>query len=664
MSDAASRSHRFPIPPAALPHGRPGGLDPAINDSLSRLRAHASLLLAPLRAKRARMAAEHAVALADDMRRCDDRELTVKARQLGPRLLRTGLRDELVAEGMALVREACRRFVGLEPFPEQLMAGYALLHGAAVEMDTGEGKTLTSLVPSVVHALSGRFVHVIAPNDYLAERDGSLLRPAIQALGLSVGIVVHDMPPPARRTAYATDITFVSNKEVAFDYLRDRLLSEEIAGDRNVHFKVRKVLNPTTNKVPPIMRGLDVAIVDEIDSVLIDDAGTPLLISTDSDTVLDPETARVAAEIAAGLEEPLHFRTDLHGIGAELTPHGEEVVGHATADLPGLWRQRIRRHEIARAAITAHHCLQRDRHYLVRDDRVIIIDENTGRTMPDRYWGHDLHLMVELKEGCSSTGLRKSLASISFQRFFRSYRTLCGMSGTVREVAVELAKVYDLALTPVPRRLPLQRRFLGRELFQDRDALWRRAARLVDEISRGGQPVLIGVRSVREAKCGSRALLELGIQHTVLSAAHDKQEAEIVARAGGRGVVTIATNMAGRGTDIKLATGVAEAGGLVVVICERHDSRRVDRQLMGRCARQGDPGAVIELVSREDIILRSASRWFSSLMDLPHIGPFATALVYLQAQRRIERLQSRRRLDLVRRDEKLRRMLAFAGGLD
>jgi preprotein translocase subunit SecA len=607
--------------------------------------------------------AENAVKLEPSITAATDDALAARARELGAKLRRHGLRDEAVAEAMGLVREMCRRRTGLTPFHEQLVAGYLLLWGTAVEMDTGEGKTLTSMISSAIHALSGRFVHVVSPNDYLAERDGQLLRPALEGLGISVGIVVHDTPPAERRAAYRRDVTFVSNKEVAFDYLRDRLLTENVAGDRNIHFKVRKALAAPSTKSEPILRGLDVAIVDEIDSILIDDAVTPLLISAESDAALDPEAVRTAATVANELTDRIDFVIH-NDISAELTPRGEELVDGLTADLPGIWRQRIRRYEIVCAAIAAYRCLQRDRQYLVRDGRVIIIDENTGRTMPDRYWGRDLHMIVEMKEGCASSGHRKSLASISFQRFFRTYRTLAGMSGTVREVAVELANVYDLSMTRVPRRRPLRRRFLGRRIFPDRDALWAHAAKMVADIHGTGQPVLIGVRSVAEAERGSRALVQIGVEHTVLSAAHDMAEADIVARAGHRGSVTIATNMAGRGTDIKLGPGVDSLGGLVVMICERQDFRRIDRQLMGRCGRQGDPGDVIELVSRDDEALSLSPRWLVALLNSPLAGRPATALAFIQAQRRAERMQAQRRLDLVRRDERLRRVLAFAGGLD
>jgi preprotein translocase subunit SecA len=665
MSDTVARKVKqatAPIP--ARPHHKPVVKAPAIDNPLVKLQSYASVLVAPLRSRHAWAMAQNAIALESEMTGATDEVLRARANTLRNALRRGGLRDAIVVEAMALTREISRRHIGMAPYAQQLMAGYALLKGAVVEMDTGEGKTLTSIVPSAIHALSGRLVHVVAPNDYLAQRDGTLLRPALEALGVSVGIVVHEMSPADRRAAYGCNVTFVSNKEVAFDYLRDRLLAEETIGDHNIHLKVRKALAGASAKAEPMLRGLDVAIVDEIDSVLIDDAGTPLLISAQSDASLDEDAIRKAVEIASVLDERTDFIIGAQSISVGLTKAGEARIDALATGLPGIWRQRIRRHEIVRAAVTAHRVLARDKHYLVRDGKVVIIDQNTGRTMPDRYWGHDLHIIAEVKEGCAPSGLRKSLASISFQRFFRGYRTLAGMSGTVREVAVELRKVYDLPLIRVPRRRPLRRRFLGRALFADRDALWREAAQRIAETSRRGQPVLVGVRTVAEAERGSEELHKLGIPHTVLSAAHDQQEAEIVARAGHRGTVTIATNMAGRGTDIKLAEGVEQTGGLMVMICERHDFQRVDRQLMGRCGRQGDPGDVVEFLSYEDGILTLASPWLRLFFNNKRLAQRAVALAFLQAQWRAERAQTRARLELVRNDARLHKMLAFAGGLD
>jgi preprotein translocase subunit SecA len=626
--------------------------------------ARVSLASAWLRRRQAIQTARAAARLEMRFETASDEDLCKRGSELGLILRRNGLEQSAVVEALALVRETCRRHIGLLPYEEQMAGGVALLRNAAIEMDTGEGKTLTSVFPGAIQAMAGRSVHIVTSNDYLAKRDGEFLKPALEALGLGVGIIVHESSAGDRRQAYGCDIVFVSNKEVAFDYLRDRLTAGAGMGDASVASKTQKLLTPRGTAPKGVMRGLDVAIVDEIDSVLIDDAGTPLMISSMTNGRSDDAIVEKASEIAAGLHIGDHFIADVHSVSVELTEAGQEQVDLNTAELSGIWSQRIRRYEVIRAAITATHCLHRDKHYLVRDQKIVLIDEYSGRTMPDRYWGHDLHRMVEFKEGCPASGDRKSLASISFQRFFRSYRNLAGMSGTIQEVAVELSTVYGLSLTRIPRRKPLRRQFLERQVYADRKETWDSAARMVEDYNGRGQPVLIGVRTVEEARLGSEALARRGIVHAVLSAAHDEQEAEIVARAGQLGAVTIATNMAGRGTDIKLAQGIAELGGLVVMICERHDARRIDRQLMGRCARQGDPGVVVELLSREDAILRYTRPMFGMLTRFAATRPWIYGMLVSDAQRRIERESARRRISLVQRDEQMRKVLGFAGGLD
>jgi preprotein translocase subunit SecA len=627
-------------------------------------RAQGSRAGAPLRRRAALQAARSAALLEPRLRACSQEELDRRRRELGLALRRHGLIEPVIIETMALVREACRRTIGLVPFVEQLAGGYGLLFDAAVEMDTGEGKTLTTLIPGSVRALAGRSVHVVTANDYLADRDGKLLRPAFESLGLSVGIVTHESAPPARRGAYACNVTFVSNKEVAFDFLRDRLITPRYPGAGDVQLKMRKAMVAADAFTEPLLPELDVAIVDELDSVLIDDAGTPLVISATTPSALDDATARQAIDVGGQLSVGEHFIVDLQGTAVELTAAGRERIAHMTEHLGGAWRHRIRRSELARQAVTAKQVLKRGLHYLVEDDKVIMIDTYSGRRMPDRYWGQDLHRLIELKEDCGNSGTRKSLASISFQRFFRSYRTLSGMSGTVSEVADEFARVYGLRLVRIPRRLPNRRRGARRRVFADRARLWAAAAQYVRDLHDAGRPVLIGVRSVVEAERASEALQVLGIRHDVLSAANHAEEAAIVARAGVPGAVTVATNMAGRGTDIVLGEGVAGSGGLVVMLCERHDSRRVDRQLMGRCGRQGDPGLTIEFVSAGDTVLNTLPPGLRGLAKLTLLGPTAAGLIFRLAQLRAERAHAARRIELVRRDLRLGKLLAFAGGLD
>ena len=578
--------------------------------------------------------------------------------QTALRLRRNGVDEAGIVEALALASQFASRHITLTPFRQQLAGASALLRAEAVEMDTGEGKTLTAFLAASAYALAGRHVHVVTANDYLAGRDAEFLRPALEAMGLTTGTVTGGDSPEQRRRAHACDVVFLSNKEAAFDYLRDGLARAGTPGNANLSAKLGLVFGAASGQGQPIQRRLDVAIVDEIDSVLVDDAGTPLLISASSETDIDVPTAELALKLAAKYRRDADFIIDPHSSVPALTARGLARLEEETRNLGGDWKVRLKRNEMMRAALSAQHTLIRDRHYLVREGKIVLVDQYSGRAMPDRHWSLGLNLMVEVKEGCASTGIRKSLASISFQRFFRGYATICGMSGTVSEVAREIHEVYGLPLTPVPRRLRLRRTHRRRRFFGSRERLWTAAARAVAKFHMRGQPVLVAVRSVAEAQRASLALQAWKVPHEVLSAAQDDTEAEIVARAGLRAAVTIATNMAGRGTDIRLGAGVAKLGGLVVMICERHDSARVDRQLMGRCARQGDPGLVLEYVSGEDDALRSLGPMWRALVRL------APGAAFARAQHISENKSAKARIALLRRDEQLARIMAFAGGLD
>ena len=636
----------------------------SINSWSTQLRGRAALAAIHLRSSRALRLGATATSAAEALRGISDADLAERRRSISKRLRRDGLAGEAVIDGLALASELSRRLLGITPFTQQLAAAGSLIRGEAVEMDTGEGKTLTGFLATAVYALSGRAVHVVTTNDYLARRDAEFLGPALMELGLSWGLVVAGVPADARRQSYGQDVTFVSNKEVAFDYLRDQLLRDPTAADPNLAVKLARVLGLHKGRGTPLQRALDVAIVDEIDSVLIDEAGTPLIISANQAGDIDPATAALALELSESFVDGRDFKTDPHGLLPSLTATGVRLLETFAAGREGPWRIRLRRDEMIRAAIAARFALRRDRDYLVRDGKVVLIDQHSGRTMPDRHWGHDLHMMIETREGCTPTGQRKALASISFQRFFRGYARLAGMSGTVREIAGELAAVYGLPMTRIPRRLPLRRRHSGRCIFANRDQLWDTVTSKVAELHAVGRPVLVAVRSVGEAARGSSALAERGIPHELLSAAHDATEAAIVARAGQLGAVTVVTNMAGRGTDIRLGPGVAEIGGLVAIICERHSSRRIDRQLMGRVARQGDPGEVLEFLSLEDTLLDRVAGPWRRLLASPTIARRLAGPTFARIQGMSERIRARRRMDLVRRDEQLAKILAFAGGLD
>ena len=601
--------------------------------------------------------------------------LRERAREVGKLLRRDGFAPPLAARAFALISTAADRMLGMRPFDVQLLGGWVMLRGMLAEMETGEGKTLTATLPACAAALAGVHVHVITVNDYLVTRDARLMRPVYECLGLTVGTVLEEQSPPERQAAYGANVTYGTNKSIVFDYLRDRItlgqrssalrLQVETLGGEQA--RVRKLL----------LRRLSFAIVDEADSVLIDEARTPLIISGPSqqDTAIYPrfaapsgeaDEARVAEEglgIARALDEGEHYTVMRDERRVLLTDEGRRRVEALCADLGGVWAGLMRREELATQALAALHLFSRDEHYLVREGKVEIIDEYTGRTMPDRSWERGLHQLVEAKEGCEVTAQKEPLARISYQRFFRRYLHLCGMTGTAKEVSGELGAVYGLPVARVPTHRPSARKLLPGRVEATEDAKWAAIARRVQAVHSLGRPVLLGTRSVAASERASRALDTLGLEHRVLNAKQDEEEAEIVSRAGEAGRITIATNMAGRGTDIKLAEGVAALGGLHVILSERHDSARIDRQLAGRCARQGDPGHYEEILSLEDSIMAMAGGPIGlPVALLAKAMPAAFGARALQvAQRRAEKAHSRIRKALLKMDQKMGKTLAFSG---
>jgi len=648
--------------PRAFERRRRTADDPPVDTAMTWIAARLSVAAAGVRSRKAARLGEAAAARSKSLAHLSPDALA-DARKATVVMLRSGgLSDSHITKALAIVGEYTRRTLELEPYPQQMACAAALIRGCVAEMDTGEGKTIAAFLAAAVFGLAGRCVHVVTSNDYLANRDAEQVRPVLQALGLTVGVVIGTTPISPRRAAYVADVVYISSKEVCFDYLRDGLAESFMTGTSSLATKLGRLLGAAPRQdAQPLQRALDVAIIDEIDSVLIDEATTPLLISANRSGDISEQTARQALDLAAGLEPGVDFTVESQGLMPSLTPRGEKLLATQLATLTGPWCVRLIRDELLRAAVAAIHTLKRDHHYLVRDGKIILIDQQNGRTMPDRHLNQSLSLMVEVKEGCAMSGERKSLASISFQRFFRNYSTICGLSGTVREVAAELYAVYGLGMTRVERRLPLRRNSAPPRIFADRTQLWSSAAQTAEQLQARGQPVLVAVRSVKEAQRASASLEARGISHRVLSAAQDEAEAEIVAAAGARGTVTVVTNMAGRGTDIRLGAGMAELGGLTILMCERNEVRRVDRQLMGRCARQGDPGLVAEFISQQDAILQLLGPLWNRLVTA---WPKLTGLAVLRAQRLSENRGRHGRLQLLRRDKQLAKVMAFAGGLD
>ncbi len=531
----------------------------------------------------------------EDLKEAD---LEKRIQQLRRALARHGLADEVVAATFAVIREVTKRTLGVAHYDVQLQAGWAMINGRLAEMETGEGKTLSATLPAATAALAGIPVHVISVNDYLVKRDADAMAPVYRALGLSVGTLTEKITDPAqRRAAYACDVTYVTGKQVAFDYLKDGL-QRRVQKSRLAGHIARLRGEPAQQ--PLLMRGLCFAVVDEADSVLIDEARTPLILSGSAGPNDWGETYRQAMELAEALEEGSDFRLHPQQQTLEFNEQGRRRLEELSAPLDGIWKGPNRREEWVEKALRAKHLFVRDRHYLVRAGKVEIIDQPTGRAAPDRSWERGLHQMIELKEGCELSPERETLARISYQQFFRRYLRLSGMTGTAREVASELWSVYRLNSMTIPTRLPGRRRSLGTRLFASSDARWEAVAERLREFQQLGRPVLVGTCSVAASEHLGALLAERGIPHRVLNARQDDQEAEIVAAAGRRGRITVATNMAGRGTDIALGPGVVESGGLHVIATQLSDARRIDRQLFGRCGRQGDPGSYEEILSLED----------------------------------------------------------------
>ncbi len=596
-----------------------------------------------------------------------DAELDAAIEELRSRLHRHGLRKALVIQAFAAVCVAADRTLGKRHYDVQVYGGWLMMHGMLAEMQTGEGKTLTATLPACTAALAGIPVHVITANDYLAARDCELMLPLYRRLGLDGGAVVAEMPRDACQQAYQADIVHTTNKQIAFDYLRDRIEMGEDTGDLRLQYRqIQSRLN-SRGESPLLLRGLCFAIVDEADSVLIDEANTPLIITRKVDHEDSPETYSDALYLASLLKAERDYHANSRTRSVDLTLSGEDCLEEQIQNLPKLWNNKRKRLALVRHALAALLFYQRDRDYLVEDGKVEVIDQSTGRRMPDRAWEQGLQQMIEAKEGCLISERREPQARISYQRFFSRYLRLGGTSGTLGEVRGELRRVYGLEVRKVAPHRPSRRRFHGRRLYRDSAAQKAALIERVVQLHNVGRPILIGTGSVEESERMSGWLREVGLDHRVLNARQDRQEADIVAAAGQKDAITVATNMAGRGTDIALGSVVEDLGGLHVIAASLNPTARLDRQLYGRCARQGDPGSAEAILSLQDealtacygrLVLKVCAWLAGDGKPLPRL--IAATLLRL-AQRRYEKRQCAVRRALTRQDRRLRRILAFAG---
>ena len=489
--------------------------------------------------------------------------------------------DAVLPEVFALVREASTRVLGMRHYDVQLLGAMALHNGKIAEMKTGEGKTLVATLAVILNSLEGKGVHVVTVNDYLAKRDAEWMGRLYNFLGLSVGVIVAGLSDEQRKEAYGADITYGTNNAFGFAYLRD-----------NMKFYAEQL----------VQRGHHYAIVDEVDSILIDEARTPLIISGASDESTD--LYQKVDEVVRTLEKEKHYTVDEKGKTASLTDEGvlyvEEQLGienlYDTANITA-------QHHVLQS-LKAHTVFRRDVDYIVKDDQVVIVDEFTGRLMAGRRFSDGLHQALEAKEHVTVAAENQTLASITFQNYFRMYDKLSGMTGTADTEAVEFAQIYGLEVSTIPPNRPMVRKDMPDLIYRTRREKMQAIIQAIKELHATGQPVLVGTISIETSELISQLLKREGVPHSVLNAKHHAQEAEIVAQAGQAGKVTIATNMAGRGTDIKLGEGVVELGGLHILGTERHESRRIDNQLRGRSGRQGDPGSSRFYLSLEDDLMR------------------------------------------------------------
>ncbi len=606
-------------------------------------------------------------AMAPNIRGLSEASLAAAIAEAREPFIRGKVDDAGTRRALALIREVARRETGEEPFVVQLMAALALSRGHIVEMLTGEGKTLTGSIAAPLLAWRHRQLHVLTVNDYLARRDAESRAAIYKRCLISVGAIQQEHDQRERAEIYTRGIVYGTPKQITADWLRDQIrlgkLPSPWAG-RQAKLLTDGVEGQT------IIPGLRAAMVDEADAVLIDEGVVPLIIARSRRTDDMAEVYRGAARVAASLDEGADYTIDHLRKRADLTRHGTERCAQLfdALDEP-IWRATRRAQELIRQALVARHCYRRGHQYQIVDGRVVIVDEYTGRFLADRSWEHGLHQAVEAKENVEITADRETLARMSFQRFFRTYPFLCGMTGTAADATIEMQRVYDRPVTRIPTNRPLIRVQGPTRIFATAEAKWQAVAESIEDLHRAGRPVLAGTRSIEASEELSRRLTARGLPHRVLNANFDQEEAELIAHAGRGGLaqgsavspppaaITVATNMAGRGTDIKPDAGAIQAGGLHVILTEMHTAQRIDRQFIGRAGRQGDPGSAQIFVSLEDELItlyaprlgRWASRRWGARGELPATG--ALLRLFRHAQRRAEARGRTSRAQVLRQDD-------------
>lgn len=616
----------------------------------------------PQQAKRVHRLSQEYAELQSDQLKAKLEEARVAVRKQG------SIPKEQKINALALIGAAAYHSKGLMPYPVQFMAALSLLDGKLAEMATGEGKTLSTGLAATLLGWTGRPLHVLTSNEYLAQRDAQELEPLFSFCKTTVGSINPQMKGPERAEIYARDIVYTTAKDLLGDFLRDRLLAPGVNANERLLIRDRLAEQSTeASSSTRVLRGIYAALVDEADSVLIDDAATPLIISQKYKNESFNECCIIANGIALELDEVTHYTVDYRRRRVQLTHAGISEVRARSGELPRMWRSFERSLELVELAINAQVFFEKDRHYIIEEGKVVIVDQSTGRQKADSTWRGGVHQAIEIKEGLEISDATRTMASMTFQRFFRLYHHLGATTGTVANASTEFWHIYRLNRVAIPTHRRCLREQLQPVYFADQTSKWQAVAETVQKIHATGQPILIGTDSVEASQSVADTLTNFGLKHRLLNASTYAEEADIIAQAGDKGAITIATNMAGRGTDIKPQPEAKEVGGLFVIAASRMESSRVDRQLYGRAGRQGDPGLAQCYVSMEDKLLlqRYSPSFLAAAKNLVSTNaPGSQALAHYitnRAQKRVEKNSRRQRASVLKSDKWLKESLTFSG---
>lgn len=599
-----------------------------------------------------------------DIREYTDAHLQSEIHSISERFKRKANDDDL-QKAFALVCEVVYRKMGFRPYVEQIAGALALYRGYIAELSTGEGKTITAVICATVRGWSGRPCHVITANDYLANRDAETMKPIYNFCGVSVGCVTGEMKPAERREGYVADVTYSTAKEVLADLLRDNIA---LGSFRDFSKRVLGAFTENMDRVmqQTVQRGLCTVIVDEADNVLIDEAVTPLIISREKDNDNFNSICRFAFELAKKLVKDEDYKVDEKNrtvqFLVDMDDRLEQIQQSSVDDeihRSGFCKAAFLK-DLVRQALVATNLFVRERHYVIEDEKIVIVDESTGRKMPMRSWNGGLHQMIEIKEGVEITGLKETEARMSFQRFFRLYRNFSGMTGTAKEASREFWTIYGAPVVCIPNHCKNIRKVGVLKAFSTKAAKREAIIREIVDLHKQGRPILVGTKDIDESEIIASRITEMGLECRIINAVRSEEEAAVVAAAGKYAAITVATNMAGRGTDIKIEKSVRKIGGLHVIATECNASSRIDRQLFGRCARQGDPGSASHYASFEDEVIKR-NLPLSVIPLLRHLGFFSMFVVGF-AQFVAGRKAFQSRLSVQRTDTWLEESLGFSSG--